>query len=159
VRHEVGHALGFHQEHQSPAATCDFDWDKLYEYLAQPPNRWNRARVDHNLRQLPGGGLTFTAHDKTSIMHYAFPAWMFKKGETSTCFTSRNNILSPMDKSMMGEAYPVSRAAFENQTTTRINNLEKIVHFNELKNDSIKSYFNRHLDFLRNDKSAYQMFK
>lgn len=159
VLHEFGHAIGFHHEHQSPAATCDFDWDKLYEYLAQPPNRWSRAKVDHNLRQLPGGGLTFTPHDKTSIMHYAFPAWMFKKGQDSTCFTSRNNVLSPMDQKMMGEAYPVLRSDFKRITENRINNLEKIVRYQELKNDSIRSYFDRHLEFLKKDKQALEMFK
>lgn len=159
VLHEFGHALGFHHEHQSPHTECDFDWDKLYEYLAKPPNEWNRAKVDYNLRQLPGGGLTFSPHDKISIMHYAFPDWMFKKGAASTCYTKRNDALSPMDKQMMGEAYPASRSAFEKLTNTRITNLEKILQFNELKDDSTRSYFNRHLEFLKNDKQSFEMFK
>jgi hypothetical protein len=159
VIHEFGHALGFHHEHQSPDATCDFDWEKLYDFLSKPPNEWSRAKVDHNLRKLPGGGLTYSPHDKTSIMHYAFPAWMFKKGEESTCFTSRNNVLSPMDKKMMGDAYPASRGAFETLTNTRINNLEKILLSNQLKDDSTKNYFNRHLNFLKTDKQALEMFK
>lgn len=159
VLHEFGHALGFHHEHQSPEKECDFDWDKLYEYLAKPPNEWSRAKVDHNLRQLPGGGLTYSPHDPQSIMHYAFPAWMFKKGDASTCFTKRNDVLSPMDKKMMGEAYPASRQAFQQLTNTRINNLEKILQFNELKDDSTRSYFNRHLNFLKTDKQALETFK
>jgi hypothetical protein len=157
--HEFGHALGFHHEHQSPEANCDFDWDKLYEYLANSPNYWSRAKVDYNLKQLPAGGLTYSPHDKTSIMHYSFPAWMFKKAEASTCFTSRNNELSPMDKQMMGEAYPASRAIFEERTNTRISNLEKILNFSELKDDSTRSYFNRHLNFLKTDKQSLEMFK
>ncbi len=159
VLHEFGHALGFHHEHQSPAGNCDFDWEKLYEHLAQPPNEWSRAKVDHNLRQLPGGGLTFSPHDKTSIMHYSFPAWMFKNGEASTCFVSRNDVLSPMDKKMIGEAYPNSQLAFEDITGARINHLEKILQFNELKDNSTRSYFNRHLEFLKNDIQSMQTFK
>ncbi len=159
VLHEFGHALGFHHEHQSPHTECDFDWDKLYEFLAKPPNEWNRAKVDHNLRQLPGGGLTFSPHDKTSIMHYAFPDWMFKKGGASTCYTKRNDVLSPMDKQMIGKAYPASKSAFENLTNTRITNLEKILQFNELKDDSTRSYFNRHLEFLKTDKQSLETFK
>ena len=71
VLHEFGHALGFHHEHQSPDADCDFDWPKLYDFLGGSPNYWTKAKVDHNLRQLTKGGLTYSAHDIHSIMHYS----------------------------------------------------------------------------------------
>lgn len=64
VLHEFGHALGFHHEHQSPVANCDFDWNKLYRFLAGPPNHWSKATVDHNLRGLKSTGLSYGPHDK-----------------------------------------------------------------------------------------------
>jgi hypothetical protein len=159
VLHEFGHALGFHHEHQSPHTTCDFDWDKLYDFLAKPPNEWSKAKVDHNLRQLPGGGLTFSPNDKTSIMHYAFPAWMFKKGANSPCFTAHNNILSPMDKQMMGEAYPKTKEAFESLTKARVSKLEKLVTAPALKNTTAKKYFQKQLHYLKNEKESMKMFE
>jgi hypothetical protein len=64
-----------------------------------------------------------------------------------------------MDKKMMGDAYPASRGGFETLTNTRINNLEKILLSNQLKDDSIRNYFNRHLNFLKTDKQSLEMFK
>ncbi|MDZ4792689.1 MAG: M12 family metallopeptidase [Bacteroidota bacterium] len=156
--HEFGHAIGFHHEHQSPQTNCDFDWDKLYEYLAQPPNEWSKATVDHNLRQLPGGGLTYSPHDKTSIMHYSFPAWMFKKGKDSACFTARNNSLSTMDKHMMGQAYPISKTVFETLTAERVNKLEKLVASPKLKNTEAKTVFEKQLSFLKTDKESVKLY-
>ena len=111
VLHEFGHALGFHHEHQSPASKCDFDWPTLYSYLAGPPNYWSKEQVDHNLRQMPAGGLTYSPHDKHSIMHYAFPAWMFISGAASPCFSAENVTLSDEDKIMASKAYPFDEEA------------------------------------------------
>lgn len=106
VLHEFGHALGFHHEHQSPVAACDFDWETVYSYLAGPPNYWAKERVDFNLREMPAGGLTYSPHDKHSIMHYSFPDWMFLSGELSACYIAENNDLSPEDIRMAANAYP-----------------------------------------------------
>jgi hypothetical protein len=113
VLHEFGHALGFHHEHQSPVSQCDFDWDKLYAYLAGPPNFWSKEKVDFNLKQMPAGGLSFSPYDKQSIMHYSFPEWMFIRGIASPCFIELNDTLSEEDKKMAAKAYPSD----ENLTT------------------------------------------
>ena len=127
VLHEFGHALGFHHEHQSPALECDFDWNTLYDYLGGPPNYWPRWKVDHNLRQLQSGGLTYSAHDADSIMHYSFPAWMFITGENSPCYTSENKTLSDMDKEMMKSAYPFDDELIAEVDEERIENLKVLV--------------------------------
>ncbi len=113
--HEMGHALGFQHEHQSPGNNCDqeFRWEDepngslgLYSVLGGPPNNWPRWKVDHNLRQLPPSRiLTITTYDPDSIMHYSFPKWMFIR-ENSPCLTDRNNLLSDGDKAGIKLAYP-----------------------------------------------------
>ncbi|HLT93019.1 MAG TPA: hypothetical protein VKZ56_00590 [Membranihabitans sp.] len=146
VLHEFGHALGFHHEHQTPALECDFDWNKLYEYLGGPPNYWPKWKVDHNLRQLQSGGMIYSAHDKHSIMHYSFPAWMFVTGEDSPCFTTENLELSETDKEMMGDAYPFDEELIAMNDEDRIANLETLI---ELQSpDSSAREFNRnHLEY------------
>ncbi|MEJ5962029.1 M12 family metallopeptidase [Pedobacter immunditicola] len=109
VLHEFGHALGFHHEHQSPVAACDFDWETVYSYLAGPPNYWSKEKVDFNLREMPAGGLTYSPHDKHSIMHYSFPDWMFLSGEFSACYTEENDDLSAEDIRMAADAYPFEK--------------------------------------------------
>ena len=135
VLHEFGHALGFQHEHQNPKGHCatEFRWEDdpgyvptrnlasefvadsegrrpgIYTVLAGPPNRWNRAKVDWNLRELtPAPGLVVSAHDRHSIMHYAFGSWMFKSGEDSPCFIQPNQTLSNGDKAGMRVLYPLA---------------------------------------------------
>lgn len=129
VLHEFGHALGFHHEHQSPAANCDFDWERLYAYLAGPPNFWSKEQVDYNLKQLPAGGLTYSAHDKNSIMHYSFPAWMFLSGTDSVCYVEENAVLSEEDKIMAGRAYPFDDKLLEEQRLQRSATLTQLLKF------------------------------
>lgn len=146
VLHEFGHALGFHHEHQSPSTVCDFDWELVYEYLAGPPNYWPKSKVDHNLGQLQSGGLTFSAHDAKSIMHYSFPAWMFIKKEESSCFTPENNQLSEMDQKMMGEAYPFDDRLIAATDQRRIRNLDQILSHIDDKTSAQKQ-IHRHLNY------------
>jgi hypothetical protein len=148
VLHEFGHALGFHHEHQSPANLCDFDWDKVYEELAGPPNYWPKRKVDHNLRQLPAEELIFSRHDKDSIMHYAFPSWMFKSGANSPCYTENNDKLSETDKQMMEMAYPRDKKRADIINSNRIRNLNSIVANKGLDENSLKK-FNRQLRYLK----------
>lgn len=124
VLHEFGHALGFHHEHQSPVSDCDFNWPMLYEYLAGPPNNWSKETVDYNLRKMAAGGLTYSPHDRSSIMHYSFPAWMFVSGEASPCYIPENTNLSEEDKRMAQKAYPFSEESILKQRKERIKNLK-----------------------------------
>ena len=147
--HEFGHALGFQHEHQTPAFMCDFDWPALYDYLAGPPNYWTKAKVDHNLRQLREGGLTFSAHDKNSIMHYSFPAWMFISKEKSPCFTEENTELSPEDKRMMEVAYPYEEDLISKKDDDRIGALEELVAMSK-DNSNINNFHKKRLDYYKN---------
>ncbi len=151
VIHEFGHALGFLHGHQSPVALCDFDWDLVYEELAGPPNYWPKRKVDHNLRQLPLEDITYSDHDKNSIMHYALPEWMFKSGTNSPCFTKRNTTLSATDKRMMGQAYPKDNEIAERMIDNRINNLSSIVE-NKTLDENSANKFQRQLRFLMKNK-------
>jgi len=148
VLHEFGHALGFHHEHQSPGYACDFDWPKVYDYLGGPPNYWPKWKVDHNLRQLKQGNLTFSAHDKNSIMHYSFPAWMFLSGEDSQCYTTENHELSPEDKAMMAEAYPMEPGNIQKLDAYRMENLESLARNSELPK-TMRELHKNHLEYYR----------
>lgn len=148
VLHEFGHALGFHHEHQSPALTCDFNWELVYEELAKPPNEWPRWKVDHNLRQLPAGGLTYSDHDADSIMHYSFEPWMFAKGDDSPCYTEPNNVLSGSDKAMAARAYPAAEEEAVALVSNRVRSLESVLSARNLP-DASRSRFERQLRFLQ----------
>lgn len=146
VLHEFGHALGFHHEHQTPAMECDFDWNKLYEYLGGPPNYWPKWKVDHNLRQLQAGGLTYSAHDSNSIMHYSFPAWMFINKEQSSCFTPENTELSDMDMDMMEDAYPFEDGLIAVVDEERIETLRRLMA-SQSPDSAIHDFNRSHLEY------------
>lgn len=138
VLHEFGHALGFHHEHQHPAAECDSEmrWEDdsgyvptqdasgrfgpdsagrmpgIYTMLGGPPNQWPRGQIDHNLRKLKDTEAYFTGpFDPNSIMKYHFPEWMYKKGQQSRCYSERNLEISAQDKRGTQQVYPTNPAA------------------------------------------------
>jgi hypothetical protein len=134
VLHEFGHAIAFQHEHQHATEGCqaDFRWSDdpgyvptrdnlgqfkqddegrrpgIYTVLGGPPNKWPRAKVDHNLRQIqPSSAFEAGPFDRLSIMKYHFPAWMFVGGSQSRCFSfTPNNVLSAQDKLGVWMAYP-----------------------------------------------------
>lgn len=160
VLHEFGHALGFEHEHQSPAGNCnaEFRWDDdpgyvkttdsfgqyiqdsmnrrpgLYTLLGGPPNNWNSDTVNFNLRQLPNSS-AFDAgtFDRASIMKYFFEAWMFKRGESSLCYSQGENLqLSPLDIAGIKKLYPhnpTSIAAIDKQRAEIVQHLENLNAF------------------------------
>jgi hypothetical protein len=132
VRHEFLHALGFHHSHQNMRGTCEaeFRWEDdtgyiptqdprgvfvpdasgqrpgIYTYLAGPPNRWPRAKVDHNLRTGNDPDVIAGPFDPKSVMLYRFPDF-FYKSTPSTCAPSGDGInLSEGDKRGLGVLYP-----------------------------------------------------
>src|SRR5262249_28523230 len=109
VLHEFGHAIGLEHEHQNPLAKCrdQFDWPKLYKYLAGPPNYWSKETVDFNMGVLHERGLKATKFDASSVMLYTFPAFYFKAGEKSPCFSQPNTTLSAGDKALANDMYPI----------------------------------------------------
>ena len=167
VLHEFGHALGFHHEHQHPVGGCelDFRWEDdpgykptrdsfgqyvadangnrpgLYTVLGGPPNRWPKAKVDHNLRQLSNShAYEVGAFDPDSIMKYYFGAWMFRTGEKSHCFSQRNTTLSALDKVGIAKAYPRSRKRITEIKTTRKTTLDALVQEETLSDDARQQF-------------------
>lgn len=137
VMHEFGHALGVLHEHQFPELGCEdeFRWNDdagyiptvngngtfvadsqgrrpgLYTFLSGPPNNWEAAKVDHNLRQLPVSSAFVTSEnfDPDSRMLYRFGSWMFVDGENSRCFLDTpTSGLSDADLAGIRSMYPPS---------------------------------------------------
>jgi hypothetical protein len=111
--HELGHALGLLHEHQSPASRCndEFDWPKIMDAFTRngPDGKpiWTEAQVRHNFEALVASPrLKTLPYDTHSIMHYALPAWMFKRGEQSRCFVTEAVDLSDEDRETILQAYP-----------------------------------------------------
>ncbi len=113
VLHEFGHAIGLAHEHQNPLAKCkdEFDWDKIYSWLAGPPNNWSKEVVDHNMGALNEPGLLASAFDRKSIMLYTFPPEFFKQGNQATCYNPPNRSISDGDKAIVSALYPDTPAA------------------------------------------------
>ncbi len=133
VLHEFGHAFGFEHEHQNPVGGCEqefrFDNDAgyqdttdslgqfvadnagrrpgIYKVLGGPPNNWDKDKVNANLREIPNStAFGASAFDNLSIMKYAFPPWMYVNGTNSSCFSTANFDLSPLDRQGLATLYP-----------------------------------------------------
>ncbi len=134
VLHEFGHALGFLHEHQHPWSTCEkeFRWEDepgyvptrdpnrgnaygkdsngklpgIYRMLGGPPNRWERGKVDSNMRRFAfNGDLITSQFDAASIMKYYFDPELFTRGTQSTCYSVSNAVLSAGDRAMAARIY------------------------------------------------------
>ncbi len=130
ILHEFGHALGLEHEHQSPKEGCDaeFSWPQVYAELAKPPNRWSSKTVDFNLRALPDSSAFYASiRDRLSIMHYHLDAWMFVKGEQSSCYVPQNYELSALDIEGIKKAYSSNPGADQAQRIALVKGAMKIV--------------------------------
>jgi hypothetical protein len=139
--HETGHALGFHHEHQSPGAPCtNWAWDKILRNYAWPGNtaeekekamHFNLDRLNDDVLTTGQHAYKYTTYDRTSIMHYSFPAEMFTDGEANRCRVSQPHDLSPLDRQAMKDAY--ARQAAKGQKTRSINQLLGIARFSAIR--------------------------
>ena len=130
VLHEFGHAIGLEHEHQNPLSKCkdEFDWDKIYTWLAGPPNNWSKKTVDFNMGVLNEQGLLMSSFDKKSIMLYTFPPEYFKQGKQATCYSAQNTSLSDGDKWIVSKLYPSAR-----EEKLDLQNEIKNTHLNAIK--------------------------
>lgn len=132
VRHEFLHALGFKHAHQNLRGQCEneFRWDDdpgyvpttdargvfvpdgagrrpgIYTYLAGPPNRWPRRKVDHNLRTEESPEDVSGPFDKASVMLYRFASFFYKSSPSPCAPTVEAIDLSEGDKRGLRLLYP-----------------------------------------------------
>lgn len=122
VLHEFGHAVGLQHEHQNPKSTCEqeFNWDAIYASLAAPPNGWDKAKVDLNMRRLLNDGDVNVVgeFDKRSIMLYTFPDWMYRDGTGSSCYFTANAEISDGDRATVAYMYPTDPAVAQARRLT-----------------------------------------
>jgi hypothetical protein len=139
VLHEFGHALGLQHEHQNPKSTCEseFNWPEIYKWLAGPPNNWDKAKVDHNMRRLLNDGdvETIGKFNPESIMLYTFPAWMYLKGEQSSCFFKKNDEISKIDGDTLAGMYPANPAVALERRTKEMKALQESLSSAALDSD------------------------
>lgn len=140
IRHEFGHALGLLHEHQNPTLHCmdQIKWKgpgNVYEYLSQPPNNWNPSEVDRNLGYIGATDPDYVAGqpDAHSIMMYSLPPQVFIEGNKSKCYVQVNYNISPKDKEIISQIYPLAAAGQPNTPgdldikTANLNQLPKFV--------------------------------
>lgn len=132
VRHEFMHALAFQHEHQNFRGPCeaDFRWDDdpgyvptkdargvfvkdaagrapgIYTYLAGEPNRWSKAKVDHNLRTENDPFAVMGPFDPASVMLYRFANFFYKSNPSACAPTGPGQDLSEGDKRGLALLYP-----------------------------------------------------
>lgn len=106
--HEIGHALGFHHEHQNPNAGIVWNREAVYDYFARtqvPP--WTRDDTDFNILdkidpQTVGG----SDWDPDSIMHYSFAAGLIRQPEEYRGGLNPAPGLSVQDEEVVKHFYP-----------------------------------------------------
>lgn len=72
IKHEFGHVLGKHHEHQNPIDNpIVWNVEKTYKYYEEPPDPWTRDDIFNNiLKMLKPSQVDATPFDPSSIMMY-----------------------------------------------------------------------------------------
>ncbi len=71
--HEIGHAIGFQHEHQSPFAGIVWNTQAVYEEFSGSPNNWSASQIESNIiNKQPANQLLGSTWDPDSIMEYEF---------------------------------------------------------------------------------------
>lgn len=115
ILHEFGHVLGFVHEHNGPASNIQWKKDLVYQYYAQPPNKWSKEMVDQNVMFKYSQTLTnFSDYDEHSIMHYPIDPRL----TTNYHGTPFNTDLSETDKQYAAIFYPYPNNTVEGTLKT-----------------------------------------
>jgi hypothetical protein len=100
-------------------------------YLAGEPNRWPRAKVDHNLRTVEDPNVVPGRFDPRSVMLYQFDGF-FYKSSPSRCAPTGNGIdLSDGDKRGLRLLYPASGPGLDDITGRAQDTLDRLVGTDE----------------------------
>ena len=84
--HEFGHALAMDHEQAHPDANIPWNTQAVYNYYMGAPNYWTKEEIDYNVLAVNSRtGLSYTAYDAKSIMHYPVAAR----------FTTNNKAIAP----------------------------------------------------------------
>ena len=106
--HEIGHALGFHHEHQNPNAGIVWNREAVYEHFARtqsPP--WTRAKTDFNiLDKIAPDTVEGSNWDPNSIMHYAIARGLISQPRQYRNGLSPQPGLSEVDIEVVKRFYP-----------------------------------------------------
>lgn len=100
VLHEFGHALALQHELQSPNANIHWDTAAVYNFY-DTAYHWKREDVDANIFT-PITTSRYTRFDPNSIMIYAVPAFLLKRGPAIEWPKG----LSSIDKKTIKKYYP-----------------------------------------------------
>jgi len=105
--HEIGHTIGLPHEHQNPFAGIVWDEQKVYDFLAAPPNSWSHEQTFNNvLKKLTPAQVEGSEWDPNSVMEYQFPAGLIvKPAQYSTGVTPAGG-LSDHDKEWVRKWFP-----------------------------------------------------
>jgi hypothetical protein len=80
----------------------------IYTYLAGEPNKWSKAKVDHNLRTENDPFAVMGPFDPASIMLYRFAAFFYKSNPSACAPTGPGQELSEGDKRGLALLYPAT---------------------------------------------------
>ncbi|MCK3825627.1 peptidase M12 [Pseudomonas sp. W2Aug9] len=103
VKHEFGHMLGAHHDHQHPDSGIPWNPDAAYDYYKRLAN-FTKKEVDEDVLPLPRDNkkYDFGPYDRDSIMHYPISPYV-TDGQWSQ---GNNDSLTPRDIDWARKTYP-----------------------------------------------------
>ncbi|WP_293306572.1 M12 family metallopeptidase [Pedobacter sp. UBA5917] len=104
IVHEFGHALGLEHEQAHPDANIPWNTQAVYNYYMGAPNYWTKEEIDYNVLAVNSRtGLSYSAYDSKSIMHYPVDA---RFTTNNKAIATNNTTLSQGDIAFIKTYYP-----------------------------------------------------